>query len=354
MTASEVSSPRRRSRLVLFLIALVVLIAVGWAGAWVYAANRVEKELDAWIEREAREGRVWACAERGLGGFPFRLQLNCATPTLDTTSGDKLHITTTSARATAQIWSPNAIRAEFTSPARIQNKETGEVFGAHWDSLTMNGVGDMGGRPQRAALQARGLRVEQIEEEDTDASPLASFAELDLESSLVPANAGGPEDVSYSATIKGGSSPILVLFGEKGPVDLSFTGVVTAAADLKPMPLEQRLRAWAAAKGEARITQFTLSSPSVAVTARGTLSLDPQGQVNGNLNLGFAGVQQLAGQLSAAGIIPEGMAPMVGALAMVGQPADVDGRRGVSFPLAFKDGRLNLSGLPVGRVPPAF
>ncbi len=353
MTASEVSPSRRRNWLVLSLIALVVLVAVGWAGAWIYAANRVEKELDAWIAREAKEGRAWACANRSLGGFPFRLELNCATPTLDTTTGDKLHITTSSARATAQIWSPNTINAEFASPARIENKETGETFEANWDVLRMSGVGNTSGQPQRLGLHATDLRVNQIED-DTDASPLAALAQLDFESHLVAAKNTGPEDVAYSATLKGGSSPILALFGEKGPVDFSFTGVVTSAADLKPMPLEQRLRAWAAAQGEARLTQFTLSSPSVAVTARGTLSLDPQGQVNGNLNLGFAGVQQLASQLAAAGILPEGLAPMVGALALVGQPTDVDGRRGVSFPLNFKNGRLNLSGLPVGRVPSAF
>lgn len=352
MTATTPSSSRRRSWLVLTLIGLVVLVAVGWAGAWVYAANRVEKEMDAWIQREAKEGRVWACTDRALGGFPFRLELNCGTPSLTTTSGEALLITTSSARATAQVWSPNTITAQFTAPARIENKTTGEVFTAAWTALTMSGVGDTSGRPQRFSLQASGLNLEQVQADGN--TPLGAAEQLDFATRLLPPAKEGPDDVEYTATITGVQSPVLVAFGEKGPVNLALAGVVTSAANLKPMPLEQRLRVWAAGQGEARLTQFAITSPAVAVTARGIVSLDPQGQLNGNLTLGFAGFQQLAGQLGAAGVIPGELAPMIGALAMVGQPADVDGRKGVSFPLSFKGGRLSLSGLPVGRVPPAF
>lgn len=352
MTATPPSSSRRQSRLVLALIGLVVLVAVGWAGTWVYAANRVEKEMDAWIEREAKEGRVWACADRALGGFPFRLELNCNTPSLTTTSGEKLLITSGSARATAQVWSPNAISAAFAAPARIENKVTGEVYTATWNTLNMSGVGDTSGRPQRFSVQANGLHLTQVQADGN--APLGSAEQLDFGTRLLPPAKAGPEDVEYNATISGLQSPVLAAFGEKGPVNLALAGVVTSAANLKPMPLNQRLKVWAAGQGEARLTQFSITSASVAVNARGIVSLDPLGQLNGNLTLGFAGFQQLAGQLGASGIIPAEIAPMVGALAMVGQPTDVDGRKGVSFPLTFKGGRMSLSGLPVGRVPAAF
>ena len=44
----------------------------------------------------------------------------------------------------------------------------------------------------------------------------------------------------------------------------------------------------------------------------------------------------------------------VGLLALLGQPAELEGKRGVSVPLRFNDGAAKFGPIPLGQVPPAF
>ena len=74
--------PPRRWRIVLPL-AVVVLLAAAWAGFWYYAAGRAESAFAAWRTREAAAGREVSCASQSVGGFPFRLELQCAEPAVN-------------------------------------------------------------------------------------------------------------------------------------------------------------------------------------------------------------------------------------------------------------------------------
>lgn len=351
MSPSDSTSKRTRSWLVIAPVALLVVLAVAWSGAWVYAANRAEHEIDAWVDREAKLGRIWNCGERRLAGFPFRFELVCTDPTLETRGGDPMRITAVAVHAVAQIWAPNHIVAEFVPPARVEDRATGRAYAATWSLLQMSGVGDLSGQPQRFSLAVREPRVE--EPADASGRTLLSARLLEFHVRRVP-GASGPDGLEYAAGLTGGESAVLAEAGSPGPVDVAVQGLLTAAADLRPMPLAQRLRAWAAAGGTARLDRFTVTTPQVVASATGDLSLDVGGRLNGSLDLGFSGLNDLVKQLDRAGLVPGELSPVVGALAMVGKPATIDGRKGVSFALSFKAGTLRLGGFPVGMVPPVF
>ena len=59
--------------LVVIPLALVGLLAAGWSAFWYQQVNKFEARLDELIEREASLGKQWTCAQRKIGGFPFRL-----------------------------------------------------------------------------------------------------------------------------------------------------------------------------------------------------------------------------------------------------------------------------------------
>ncbi|MFG1394045.1 DUF2125 domain-containing protein [Xanthobacter agilis] len=351
MTPADAPSKRLKSWLVILPVGLVVLLAVAWSGLWVFAANRAEQEIDAWVDREARLGRIWNCGERHLAGFPFRFELVCTDPTLETRGGDATRVTAVAAHAVAQIWAPNHIVAEFVPPARVEERATGRAYAATWSLLQMSGVGDLTGQPQRFSLLVHDPRVEAPA--DPSGRALLSARLLEFHVRRVPGTSG-PDGLAYAAGLGGGESAVLAEAGSPGPVDVTLQGLVTAAADLRPMPLTQRLKAWAAAGGVARLDRFTITTPQVAASARGELSLDPMGRLNGALDLGFSGLNDLMKQLDRAGVVPPELSPVVGALAMVGKPATVEGRKGVSFAVGFKSGTLRLGGFPVGMVPPVF
>ena len=78
-------APRRR-RWPSVLIVLIVLGAGLWAGAWYYAAGKVEETIAGWKEREARSGRVYSCASQTISGFPFSIEVRCANAGAELTS----------------------------------------------------------------------------------------------------------------------------------------------------------------------------------------------------------------------------------------------------------------------------
>jgi len=349
MTASAPAS--RRPRLVIFLIAVLLLLALGWSAVWFYAAHRAEQEIDAWVTREVKLGRIWNCAERRLAGFPFRFELVCGQPSLETRGGDPIRFTAVAAHAVAQVWAPNHIVAEFVGPARLEDRATGRAYGANWELFQLSGVGDLSGQPQRFSVVVQEPRVDDAAA--ADAGSLLAAHRLEFHARRQPTGAS-PDSVEYAVGLTKGRSALATAVLGADPVDVTVQGVVTAAADLRPMPLTQRLRAWAAAGGVAHLERLAITSPQLAASAKGALSLDMEGRLNGNLDLGFAGLTELVKQLDRSGLMPRDLSPIVGALAMVGKAGTVEGRKGVTYALAFKNGTLRFGGFPVGLVPPAF
>lgn len=375
MTApAEASSPQRKSWLVVLPLLFVILVAIVWSVVWTYAANRAEREIDAWLKREAQFGRVWTCPDRSLGGYPFRFELKCREPSLETHGGDPFLFTATSVHAVADVWAPNHIVAEFQPPARVVDRTTGEAYEARWSLLQMSGVGNLSGRPDRFSLQVHDpvlAKPAAAAAAPGTAKPAASPAQSAAPSPAAPAPIvtaklfefhvrrhpgaeGALDGVDYALGLEAGQSPLLVAAGNAGPLDVTLQGTVTAAADLRPMPVEQRLKAWAAAGGMARLDRLVLTTPKVAADAKGLFAVDTQGRLNGKLDLGFAGLEEFIAGLAQAGIIPEDLSPVVGAIALAGRKSNVEGRPGVSFALSFHDGVLKLGPIPVGIVPPLF
>lgn len=352
--APEAPASRPKPWLVIVPLALLVIAAIVWSGLWFYAAGRAEREIDAWIGREAKLGRIWTCTDRHLAGFPFRFELRCLMPKLETRGGDAMRFTAASVEAVAQVWAPNHLVADFTGPARVEDLNTGQAYVAVWSLLQMSGVGDLSGRPERFSLQAHDLKLEQPGAASTPPTPLLSAHLFEFHARRSPGQDGKPDGVDYASGLTGGESALLTALGAQGPVEMALQGTVTASADLRPMPVAQRLRAWAAAGGVAKLDRFHITSPKVAMTAVGAVSLDPQGRLNGKLDLGFAGLNDLVQGLDKAGAIPREIAPIVSALAMVGKAGQVEGRKGTTFALSFDSGTLKLAGFPVGIVPPLF
>ena len=71
----------RQSRFWLFApFALLALVAVGWSVAWFVIRQRTAEGLDLWLAHEAAAGRAWTCADRAVGGYPFRIEIARTVP----------------------------------------------------------------------------------------------------------------------------------------------------------------------------------------------------------------------------------------------------------------------------------
>ncbi|NBS02443.1 MAG: DUF2125 domain-containing protein, partial [Rhizobiales bacterium] len=107
--------------LVVIPLVLVGLLAAGWSAFWYQQVGKFETRLDELIEREASLGKQWTCAQRKIGGFPFRLEATCgATSLVLKDAGLSLGIGTV--RAVAQAYDPSLMIIEADGPMQITNQ----------------------------------------------------------------------------------------------------------------------------------------------------------------------------------------------------------------------------------------
>src|SRR5262249_19697486 len=142
---------------------------------------------------------------------------------------------------------------------------------------------------------------------------------------------------------------------------------------LVPRPLPQLMRELAAANGRLDITKARIQQDDILGTGSGTLRVTDRGTLDGELQLTVAGIERLVtllgvdkavGQASrraldryARGVAlgrllgPRGGAAIAAAgAAMLGRPAELEGRKAVMLPLRFADGVVFLGPLKVGEV----
>src|SRR5215212_1485465 len=88
---------------------LLLLVAIAWSVAWFVIRNRTAAALDTMLANEARAGRQWTCADRSVGGFPFRIDVVCSALTLR--RGD-VSASFGRVEAVAQVYQPRHIITE--------------------------------------------------------------------------------------------------------------------------------------------------------------------------------------------------------------------------------------------------
>jgi len=165
------------------------------------------------------------------------------------------------------------------------------------------------------------------------------------------------------------------------PLDADIMAVLHGMRDFVGKPLPVRLREWQAAGGKLEVQSARLAQAESLAHANGTLALTQGGRLDGALQLTVAGIERflpaiggeqgstlnlsrVAPALNAIDRVVPGLAQRVppqkqqslqaGLLALLGQPAELEGKRAISVPVRFNDGAARFGPIPLGQVPPAF
>ncbi|MCK0206511.1 DUF2125 domain-containing protein [Starkeya koreensis] len=353
---------RRRPWLIALPTLLVVLAGLGWSAAWFYASGRASTEIDAWMAREAAEGRNWSCASRELGGFPFRFELICAQPSVTFAGPGGWEAKMTRAHAVAQVWNPNHIIAEFEGPAVLKEAATGREVTARWSLLQVSGVGS-GGRAERVSISTNDYSLAE------GGTTVFAARHTELHVRHHPGEAAGTLDIAFgfkgasgmllsgAAITPAATSPAAATPAPAVPasaIDGEVEATVTGVPPFRSMPAAQRLALWQQAGGRVDLQIAKLTGGGGALTASGDLGLDAQRRPDGRLNLSLVKAQPLFTALVAAGLMPDFVANLAPALLVAGLPTTVDGQKASSFPFMFRDGRVALGVLPIGKIGPLF
>lgn len=396
---TDMTLARRRRPLWPVFIApgLVLIAAIAWSAFWFYAASQVDGIADAWRAREAKSGRVYDCAQRSVAGFPFRLEVRCngASVTLvaQTAGQPQPPITAKLDQilAVAQIYDPKLVIAEFTAPAQLfEQGAQHPSFVVNWSKGRSSIVG-LPAIPQRADIEFDDPTVDRLD--GTVQVPLASAKHVELHGRIAQGSPADHPDIESVLEITQGSiqglHPLLAQ-----PFDADIRAMVTGLKDFAPKPWPQRFREIQAAGGHIEILQSRIQQGNLIAVAAGTLKLNADGKLDGELQMTVTGLEQVIPALGIDKMLEQGVpqatldrvAPgvktqdinnlfgaldraipglgkvvkqnanvgLVAGINALGKETELEGKKARAFPLRFVDGAVLFGPVKVGDVPPLF
>ena len=345
MAAMPASPPARSARSSLYLpFVLLALVAAGWSAFWWVGAARAGREADAWIAREAGLGRAWACADRAIGGYPFRFELRCAATSLDVegAGGGPARLRAGPLRAVALAYKPGHVIVELDGPLAVEPAEGGP-FTVDWRRLSVSGQGVPGPEPRfdqaELMVEAPTLRLGQAAAAGAGAQPLAGAERLEAYLRRRPdAPPGGAFDLAVRAA-RAAVPALDALSGNQEPGEIDARAVLAPADTFGGRPAD--LDRWRAAGGTLTLESLRVDKGPAALAASGTLTLDEARRPAGRLEATLIGLDRLLGPLAS---------PLAG---LFGAPK-AKGGRGVPVSLTIREGRIMLGPLRLGTVPPLY
>jgi hypothetical protein len=399
MTAMTVPSdtPRRRSRWPLFLMPILLLIAAAaWSAFWFYAVSQAKVKAEAWRTQEARSGRSYDCARQSIGGFPFRLEIHCEGARVTLTSqtagaAQPVTINLGEILAVAQVYDPKLLIAEFHAPAAISESANAPAMKVDWSTARASVVG-LPAVPQRASIVFDDVAIDRVNDSAVQV-PAARAKHVELHGRLADGSTlKDPVVESVLEIVSGSVQDVHPLLARPFAADIHAR--LTGLKDLVPKPWPQRLRELQANGGHVEIVQSRIQQDDLVAVAAGTLELDAQGRIEGEMQMTVAGIEKIIPALGIEKMLQDGVpqstldrvAPgvktqdvnnLLGALDRaipglgkvvkqnanvgvaaginaLGKDATLEGKPARSFPLRFADGAVYLGPLKVGQVPPLF
>ncbi|MBR1271648.1 DUF2125 domain-containing protein [Bradyrhizobium sp. AUGA SZCCT0222] len=389
-------APRRRPLWRLFILpALLVVAAIAWSGFWFYAASEVGVRADAWRAQEAKAGRIYDCGKRSVAGYPFRLEVRCedASVTLvSQTAGAGAPFTARLGEimVIASIYQPKLLIAEFKAPATIADRGQPPSLKVSW-SVGRSSVAGLPAVPERASIVFDNPTIERVN--GPVQTPLARANRVELHGRLAEGSSIADPVIQTALQISAGSiqelHPLLAT-----PFESDVQTKLSGLKDFSPKPWPERFREMQAAGGKVEIVRSRIQQGELVAVAAGTLGLNAQGQIEGELQMTVTGLERVIPALGidkmleqgvpqatldrvAPGVKSQDLTNLFGALDKaipglgkvvkqntnvgvavginsLGTAAELEGKKARSFPLRFVDGAVLLGPLKVGQIPPLF
>ncbi len=140
---------------ILFLMIFIAVVVAGWSGAWLYAAQRIKSEANAYMASTYDTTRQVDCQQLSVGGFPFRLDVTCTGFSL---AINDLNIQIPQLQATALVYRPTHALIFARGPASIRDSFSGSNRQVNWTTLRAS-VRTNGWSLARISIEAENLQV---------------------------------------------------------------------------------------------------------------------------------------------------------------------------------------------------
>ena len=148
----SLQSRRRTGLRYTVLVFIVLALIAGWSGLWKFAAGRAESAIEGWRAREAQAGRIYSCGSQRVGGYPFRIEVECdqASARLSSTQ-PPVELKTPNLVVVGQVYQPGLLISEFRGPLTVGEPGKPPDLIADW-KLAQSSVRGTPSAPERGSL----------------------------------------------------------------------------------------------------------------------------------------------------------------------------------------------------------
>jgi hypothetical protein len=337
---------------VLPLLAFLALFAA-WSAVWYEGTRRAELRLDEWLASEADRGRFYDCEERRIGGYPFRVEVDCLRPTADLSDATpQLRVEARRLLAVAMVWQLEHVIVEIEGPLRVENPAGSDsrsafAIDAEW-SMLQSSLRVPRGQISHVDMVIENARIAPDPDSTGPVGGTSVTADrIQIHQRQTPE--AGSVDLAMNATG-------LVVAHDRLPapesVDLVLLGRLVGLPSPMPRQPADFAAAWRANQGAIEIADLQATQGDSVVRAEGRVAPDAQGRPEGTVTISLAGPDVTTpGAAGAFG----GFAPVLAtALRLAGRPADLDGRSAVAGDLELRDGRVYFGPFPIAELPAIF
>jgi hypothetical protein len=309
-TAAPPVFKEKRSRALIPVLVVVVILAGAWVGGWFWLARWVDRAAADTLEKLSRRGVDVNCENRSVTGFPFALKVTCGdTAVAERTSATKASFA--GVTGGASVFAPMTANVSMASPAHVDSPQLGTAD-MRWQhaglgvGLGMNGPRDVSF--DTASLEAD-IAVPRL--------PLEKIAAASATGMAAPSPNGGTD-------LSGTFTDLRVTTGgaELPPV----SGTASGELSVPPRALLAG-RPAIHAPVWARGIDIALESGGAKFHVAGDISVDAEGIVDGELTLRVGGAESLPAVIAA---LPEAWQKLgnavAGGLFAFGKATTLDGK----------------------------
>ena len=372
----SLQSRRRTGLRYTILLFIVLALIAGWTGFWKFAAGKAQETIDGWRARESKSGRIYNCASQSVGGFPFRIEVNCDDASaLFRSNQPPLELKTSSLVVMAQVYQPGLLISEFHGPLSIGEPGKAPDFIVDW-KLAQSSVRGTPAAPIRASLVLDKPTVDRVKSNDRQS--LLRARHIELHGRIAEGSAASKPVIEIVLQLDQASASTLHPAAEQ-PIDANIIAVLRGLNDFSPKPWPARFREIQAAGGRIDITQARVQQGEILAVGGGSLSLNGNGRLEGQLRVTMAGLDQFLAEIGAQQRVQtspnmdklvgalDRLAPGLGDVArqqaganislginLLGEQTTLEGKRAVTLPLRFNDGSVFLGPIPIGNTPALF
>lgn len=269
-----------------YFIGAFLAIGIGFGLFWLYAAQR----LGDFLHQPLAAGATLAdlCESSDIGGFPFRLKLNCNHFVAPIQIGGKILLAgMDEAHGVASVTAPDQIVLTLSSPILLRDEQGADFGSLRHDGLTLT-----------LKFDAQGVATATLAAEALDWRPDAPQAGIAVHAAQISADAARKDDaIAFKAQAQDVIAPALqALLGKKDPGQFALAGALAPAPD-PTLGGAAALDAWRQRNGALRIDELRWSSGDFSLKIMGALALDDQHRATGKLDVAAQGAGPLLSSL---------------------------------------------------------